>query len=175
MKNILNVTLTVGLLFVTTALQAVVDIYVENIAFANDGYNFYTDATKTTELNFFEGTDTLTTSESYRFFRLSANTGHPFYISDDLANATNLTTGNGPTTDLNLGGDGSYTAGIGANQAVTLSFNSGFTVGSDKLYYYCTSHPGSMVAEFTVVPEPETMALIVGSVSLLIVMFRRRR
>ena len=29
-----------------------IDIYVENINFANDGYNFYTDSSKTTELNF---------------------------------------------------------------------------------------------------------------------------
>ena len=159
----------------TASLQATVDVYVENIAFANDGYNFYTDATKTTELNFFEGTDTLNVNETYRFFRLSTNTAHPFYISDDQSNASNLTAGTGPTSDISLSGDGSYTSGISTNQEFTLSFNSGFTVGSDKLYYYCTAHPTGMVAEFTVVPELEVYALIIGGLALVLTIYRRWR
>ena len=152
-----------------------IDIYVENINFANDGYNFYTDSSKTTELNFFEGTDTLNTSNSYRFFRLGTATSHPFYVSDDQANASNLTAGSGPSSDISLTGDGSYTSGIGANQEFTLSFNAGFDVNTDKLYYYCTAHPSSMVAEFTVVPEPETYGLLFGTLVLALAVYRRRK
>ena len=159
----------------TTAAHAIIDIYVENIAFASDGYNFYTNSSKTTELNFFEGTDTLNVNESYRFFRLSANTGHPFYISDDQGNAGNLTAGTGPSSDISILGEGSYTSGIGANQEFTLSFNAGFDYNTDKLYYYCTAHPSSMVAEFTVVPEPATYALFFGGLALAFTIYRRRQ
>lgn len=155
--------------------SAVVQIYLENISGSSDGYNFYTDATKTTELNLFEGTDTLNVNETYEFFRLTTATGHAFYISDDAANSSNLTNGSGPTSDITLVGDGTYQAGITANQKITLSFNSGFDYTSDTLYYYCTSHPTSMVAAFTVVPEPSTYALIAGALVLGYAMYRRRK
>lgn len=57
--------------------NAVVDIYVTNIAFAANGYDFYTDYDQTTELNFYEGTDTLDVSQTYRFTRLPTGTAHP--------------------------------------------------------------------------------------------------
>ena len=155
--------------------SAVVQIYLENISGSSDGYNFYTDATKTTELNFFEGTDTLNVNETYEFFRLTTATGHAFYISDDAANSSNLTNGSGPTSDITLDDNGTYQAGITANQKITLSFNSGFDYTSDSLYYYCTSHPTSMVAAFTVIPEPSTYALIAGALVLGYVMYRRRK
>lgn len=164
-----------SLIAISTAYSAV-DIYVEFRAFASDGYNFYTDSSKTTELNFFEGTDKLFVNETYRFFRLSDG-AHRFYVSDDQLNAANLTNGSGPSADISLSGDGSYTynAGIGANEEFTLSFNSGFDVNTDKLYYYCTAHPTGMVAEFSVaVPEPSTYALLFGAVALAVAIRRRR-
>ena len=157
----------------TTAF-AVIDVYVETINFSSPYYKFYSDNTKTTEYDFFGGTDTLNVNQSYRFFRESTATGHPFFISDDQVNASNLTNGSGPSSDISLTGSGTYTSGIGANQELTLSFNSGFDIESDKLYYYCTVHP-SMVGQFTVVPEPSTYALAAGGLALGIAIYRRRQ
>jgi hypothetical protein len=156
-----------------TTTFAVIDVYVETINFNSPYYKFYSDNTKTIEYDFFGGTDTLNVNQSYRFFRESTATEHPFFISDDQVNASNLTNGSGSSSDISLTGSGTYTSGIGANQELTLSFNSGFDIGSDKLYYFCTAHP-SMVGQFTVVPEPSTYALIFGSVAVLYAIIRRR-
>ena len=158
-----------------SASAAVVDVYVETINFDSPYYRFYSDNAKTLEYDFFGGTDTLDINNSYRFFRENAATGHPFFISDDQANASNLTAGSGPSADISLTGNGSHTSGIGANEELTLSFNSGFDIVSDKLYYYCTVHPTSMVGQFTVVPEPSAFALCVGGLALGIAGRRRRR
>lgn len=168
--------LSIILTFLGASIQAhaLISVYVENAAFANDGYNFYTDSSKTTELNFFEGTDTLNVNETYQFFRLNDATAHPLYISDDQASAGNLTTGSGPTSDINLAGDGFYNSGIGANETLTLSFNSGFDTTNDKLYYYCTSHPTNMQAEFTVVPEVSQATLLLGGLAFFFAVCRRR-
>lgn len=157
-----------------TAAFAVIDIYVETIDFTSPYYKFYSDSTKVIEYDFFGGTDTLNVNQSYRFFRENIATGHPFFISDDQANASNLTNGSGPSTDISLTGSGTNTSGIGANQELTLSFSSGFDVGSDKLYYYCTAHP-SMVGQFTVVPEPSTYALLAGGMAIGVAIYRRRK
>lgn len=157
-----------------TAAFAVIDIYLENVSSSSPYYKFYSDSTKVIEYDFFGGTDTLNVNQSYRFFRESTATSHPFFISDDQANASNLTIGSGPSSDISLTGNGSYTSGIGSNQELTLSFNSGFDLGSDKLYYYCTAHP-SMVAQFTVVPEPSTYALLAGGLAIGVVIYRRRK
>ncbi|MGB0460023.1 MAG: PEP-CTERM sorting domain-containing protein [Opitutales bacterium] len=168
------ITLFFSHLLVLTSGFAVVDVYVETLNFASPYYKFYSDSNKTIEYDFFGGTDTLNVNQSYRFFRENTATGHPFFISDDQANASSLNSGKGPSSDISLTGNGSYTSGIGANQELTLSFNSGFDVGSDKLYYYCTSHP-SMVGQFTVVPEPAAYALLVGGLALVVAISRRRR
>ena len=156
-----------------TAAFAVIDIYLENVGSSSPYYKFYSDSNKTIEYDFLGGADTLNVNQSYRFFRASTATSHPFFISDDHTNASNLTNGSGPSSDISLTGNGSYTSGIGANQALTLSFNSGFDVGSDKLYYYCTAHP-SMVGQFTVVPEPSTYALFAGGLAIGVAIYRRR-
>jgi hypothetical protein len=166
------ITLFSVLLLPLSGVQAVIDVYVETINFNSPYYKFYSDNTKVIEYDFFGGADTLNVNQSYRFYRESTATGHPFFISDDQANSSNLTSGSGPSADISLTGSGTYTSGIGASQELTLSFNSGFDVGSDKLYYYCTAHP-SMVGQFTVVPEPEMCAIFAGLLACGAVLYRR--
>ena len=166
-------TLRFSLLFFFALLHsahAIIDIYVTNIAeFVSDGYDFFTDYDMTTELNFYEGTDTLDVSKTYRFTRLPTGTGHPFAISDNGTGA--------PTSDISIGATTSYVNDDqgGTGSSFTLSFNSGFDISSDTLTYYCSAHPSSMNANFTVVPEPETYAILAGLLACGAVLYRRRK
>jgi hypothetical protein len=148
--------------------NAVVDIYVTNIAFAANGYDFYTDYDQTTELNFYEGTDTLDVSQTYRFTRLPTGTAHPFAISD---NGTGTA-----TTDISLSSTSTYVNDSqgGTGLSFILSFND-FDTSTDTLTYYCTAHPSSMNATFTVVPEPATYAIITGLLAIGAIVYRRRK
>ncbi|NCG08568.1 MAG: hypothetical protein GWO81_03210 [Verrucomicrobia bacterium] len=161
--------LTLCVSLFTSVSHAVIDIYLENIAFANDAYNFYTDYNKTTELNFFEGTDALNVNQTYRFTRLPTGTGHPSAISDSGSGTASADIGLSATTAYLNDSQG------GTGDSFILSFNSGFDYTTDTLTYYCSVHPSSMNATFTVVPEPAAYALAIGTISLGITAYRRRK
>ena len=144
-----------------TSLNAITNVFVSGGSFSNPYYDFYTDSSGTTEFS-----KTLTTGETYNFFRLNSATSHPFYVSDAGYNQAS-------TDALQLSGDGSAASGITGSQSFSLFVENDFDA---QLYYYCSAH-ASMVSTFEVVavPEPASYPLAIGFSALLYLASRRRR
>ena len=88
----------------------------------------------------------LTRGNKYSFLRLSGNISHPFYITDSI-------TGGAPSKYLKrrLTGDGGVFDGVIGSEVLTLKIGKKFKL--DEIYYFCTSHPDSMLNSFSIIDK----------------------